>query len=1279
MDFDRNKNGDNLFEGKGETKEDKIDRLKKYDEYWNFEKNYHYNSQIDSTIADINQNYASVKKSEQIKLMKDVINQICGTAAKYLGLSWDMIGDDKYLFGFYETNGSKNHMQILIPYDFKFSALKQKLLDWFLKKKESSEGGMDATIQTKPKKPSIKVVESFVKKTSEKKSSDIIPTDVIIPYDVAFQKSLSIIKDNLHVPSIKDGKTMLFGPLGKYNASENLDSKKLFIEFSTEKRVQEVDTNASITFGCKFYIVFHNDDTFNFYFFICHKMYPQRSIFYINDQTNTLVRQRGESTNLGRIVYTSKENCMKISAKNFNVVKLFIERFCKTAYDNVLEKVLITPYRYQPLDERLIPAFEKYIFNLYTDILKTLNIKSPLLNESFIRKTARKTQKDLTAQADDAIMTVPFQSQLIKEMCIHIWGSEESKRSGELLIKDIKDVKEFMTTENWNKIPSELIYKLNRLNISEPFNEFRYFTGITKITHSTFQNLLSNVISEITLPKSVKEIDAYSFYLKDIKKVTLNEGLEKIGQGAFATTRNLESITLPSTVKYIEDESFRNSGISFIKLNEGLEEIGANAFKDTPNLKSVTIPSSVRKIGGSVFKNSAVGTNVKIAEGNEHIINVDNILYSPDGTKMLDILGSPNVIFDVKIKEGVKIIGDNIFQDTKITEIDIPDSVEEIGNGAFYGVPLKKIHFGKNLKKIGTECFRECDQIIEMNIPESIESFGDKCFMHLSKWGSEESNTRILDLSNCHNIINIGKSSFDSVGFEEIILPENPKFRSLINTFSFSKNLKKVIIPEGIKLLCQTFYCCENLEETNLPSTLEYVLKPFYSNYNLKNFEFDEIPKTWKCYYGLNKIHIKNFVVDADEEGNPKYFDDSSELDSFFGKIGNMYTNVFSTPMQDTIIDNIKFNEGIKIIPSKSFNGHYETKKILFPSSLEYIEKNAFDYLPEECEIFFKPSKRIPNIHQSAFGYIPKLTIYCDEKKYRSFKTAKKYQNIFRRVEIKLLGDYNSNTFEEGYYEQGTYDSNQFGSHNYAFKILKREFNQITTNEDEIREFRYRNFHIDNEEKCPEPIYDVKFEGYEEVPTEQLPNNISNLDIKNKLNEIKIDDKKSLKELMVNIINPTGEEMYKPKVKVIYKDSNEIVFNLSRNSLYNYRRNYLKTPIEILFILSYDGKFTESFEDTEIPRLLKQEKKKLESYERYHQREMIRNQRETEKYLEKRRKQNERENLRQQRELEKIRLKEENRKQREMRRQMKNAPSEEIQHTNEYKRFDFDSTKFLKS
>ena len=1431
MDFDRNKNGVNLFEGKGETKEDKIDRLKKYDEYWNFEKNYHYNSKIDSTIADINKNYASVKKSEQIKLMKDVINQICGTAAKYIGLSWDMIGDDKYLFGFYETNGSKNHMQILIPYDFKFSALKQKLLDWFLKKKEPSEGGMDSTLQTNPKKPSIKVVESFVKKTSKKnsfdfdsskdikdtvsqklfsdikkmfgefvpsrfycegkhysrftfyheenfkvkglpnfrirridyisdkdenesievyfydggspvewsemsvntqknlargmrknlddkfyvpvclkesftskvskkKSSDVIPTDIIIPYDVAFQKSLSIIKDNLGVPSIKDGKTMLFGPLGKYDASENLDAEKLFIKFSTDKRVK-MDTNAFnnlIDYGCTFYLVFHNDDTFNFYFFIGHNMYPQGRIFYINDQTNTLVRQRGETSNLRRIIYKSKENCMKISAKNFNVVKLFIERFCKTAYNDVLEKGLTEPYRYQHLNERVIPAFEEYIFNLYTDVLKTLNVESPLLNESFIGKTAKKKQKDLSSQADDAIMTIPFQSQLIKEMCIHIWGSEESKRRGELLIKDIKGVEEFMTNENWNKVPRELRDKLISFSgISEPFNEFRYFTGIKKINHSTFENI-NYALSEITLPESVKEIEDFSFSHHHIKKITLNEGLEKIGQYAFASTENLESITLPSTVKYIEDKAFSKSGISFIKLNEGLEEIGSIAFSETPNLKSITIPSSVRKIGGSVFKNSAVGTNVKIAEGNEHIINVDNILYSSDGTNMIDILGSCKDISDFKIKEGVKVIGDYMFQGAKITEIDIPDSVEEIGDGAFYGVPLKKIHFGKNLKKIGSECFRECSQIIEMNIPESIESFGDKCFMHLSRWGSEESGTRILDLSNCHNISNIGNHSFDSVGFEEIILPENPKFLSLDSTFCFSKNLKKVIIPEGIKALNQTFYSCQNLEETNLPSTLEYVLRPFSSNYKLKDFEFDEIPETWKYYYGLDKIHIKNFVVDADEEGNPKYFDDFSESDSFLKKMYN--SRDCSTPMKEADIDNIKFNEGIKVIPSKSFNGR-TAKKILFPSSLESIEKDAFGGISKECEIFFKPSKKMPNIHKDAFGYIYDCTVYCDEKKYRAFKTAKKYQNIFRNAEIKLLGDYSSNTFEEGYYEQGTYDSNQFGSHNYAFKILKREFKQINTNEDEIREYwrryQYRQrMNIENEEKCPEPIYEVKFDGYKEVPTEQLPNNISNLDIKNKLNEIKIGDEKSLKELMLNIINPTGEEMYKPKAKVIYKDSNEIVFNLSRYIFYNhslgYNRNnlkstkYLKKTVEILFILSYDGKFTESFEDTEIPRLIKyelkiieQEEKEHEAYEKNFQREVDRRKREEEKLREKRRKQREREERRRQRELEKIRLKEENRIQREMRKQMKNAPSEETQYTNEHRRFDFDSTRFLKS
>lgn len=1417
MDFDRNKNGNNLFESKGETKEDKIDRLKKYDEYWNFEKNYHYNSKIDSTIADINKNYTSVKKSEQIKLMKDVINQICGTAAKYIGLSWDMIGDDKYLFGFYETNGSKNHMQILIPYDFKFSALKQKLLDWFLKKKEPSEGGMDSTLQTKPKKPSIKVVESFVKKTSKKnsfdfdsskdikdtvsqklfsdikkmfgefvpsrfycegkhysrftfyheenfkvkglpnfrirridyisdkdenesievyfydggspvewsemsvntqknlargmrknlddkfyvpeclkesftskvskkKSSDITPTDIIIPYDVAFQKSLSIIKDNIGVPSIKDGQTLFFGPLGKYDASEELDSNKLFIKFSTDKRVK-MDTTAQnnmIDYGCTFYLVFHDDDTFNFYFFIGHNFYPQGRIFYINDQTNTLVRQRGETSNLRKIIYKTKENCMKISAKNFNVVKLFIDRFCKTAYNEVLEKGLTEPYRYHQIEERLIPVFEDYIFKLYTDVLKTLNVESPLINESFVKKTARKTQKDLSSQSDNSIMTVPFQSELMKEMCIHIWGSEESKQRGELLIKDIRDVEEFLTKENWEKVPFELQGKLSSYTkLSEPFNEFRYFTGIKKITKSTFMYITGS-LTEITLPESVKEIEDFSFsYNDNIRKITLNEGLEKIGQFAFQSTKCLESIIIPSTVKSIGDSAFKKSGINFIKLNEGLEEIGAKAFAETPNLKTITIPSTVREIGGSVFKCSAIGTNVKIAEGNEHIINIDNILYSSDGTKMIDILGSRRDISDFKIKDGVKVIGDNMFQGTKITEIDIPDSVEEIGNEAFYRVPLKRIHFGKNLKKIGNECFRDCSQIIEMNIPESIESFGDECFMHLSRWGSEESDSRTLDLSKCHNIRYIGSSSFDTVGFEEIILPENPKFLTLNSTFCFSENLKKVIIPEGVKEMKQTFYCCKNLEETNLPSTLEYVLNPFQLNYKLKEFVFDEIPKSWKYYSGLYNIHIKNFVVNADEEGNPKYFVDFSENDE-----------IFKTPMKEATIDNIKFNEGVKVIPSNSF-GSLNDSKVLFPSSLEIIEKNAFQRF-RNCEIFFKPSKKIPNIHKDAFGWMDGCTIFCDEKKYKSFRNAEKYKKIFRNAEIRLLGDYNSNTFEEGYYEQGTFDSNQFGSHNYAFKILKREFKTITSNDDEIREYwrryQYRQrMNIKDDEKCPEPVYEVKFNGYIEVPTNQLPDNISNLDIKNKLNEIKIGDEKSLKELLVNIINPTGEEMYKPKAKVIYKDSNEIVFNLSRLIFYNTYRNKVSTKhrsktIEILFILSYNGKFSESFEDTEIPRLEKYELKILEieekerqSYEKNFQREVKRREREEEKLREKIRKQREREDRRRQRELEKIRLKEENRRQREMKKQMKNASSEENQNTNEHRRFDFDSARFLKS
>ena len=163
------------------------------------------------------------------------------------------------------------------------------------------------------------------------------------------------------------------------------------------------------------------------------------------------------------------------------------------------------------------------------------------------------------------------------------------------------------------------------------------------------------------------------------KKVTT------IGEYAFCYSfydqmhgKNIETINLPNSIKTIEKYAFwANHSIKKINLNEGLEKIGDSAFKDT-KITSITIPSSVKEIGSDAFSSCYDLSQVTLNEGLEKI--GDRAFYL---TK----------ITSINIPSSVKEIGNGAFSGTKITSITIPSSVKEIGNNAFAGFysRLKKI------------------------------------------------------------------------------------------------------------------------------------------------------------------------------------------------------------------------------------------------------------------------------------------------------------------------------------------------------------------------------------------------------------------------------------------------------------------------------------------------------------------------------------------------------------------------------------------------------------
>ncbi len=87
--------------------------------------------------------------------------------------------------------------------------------------------------------------------------------------------------------------------------------------------------------------------------------------------------------------------------------------------------------------------------------------------------------------------------------------------------------------------------------------------------------------------------------------VKLIEGIETIGNYAFAYNTNVKKVILSSDVRSL-GRGFDSSTVETVVLNEGLEQIDSRAFKSTPNLKEVVIPSTVKTIADNAFQKSGI-------------------------------------------------------------------------------------------------------------------------------------------------------------------------------------------------------------------------------------------------------------------------------------------------------------------------------------------------------------------------------------------------------------------------------------------------------------------------------------------------------------------------------------------------------------------------------------------------------------------------------------------------------------------------------------------------
>ena len=211
-------------------------------------------------------------------------------------------------------------------------------------------------------------------------------------------------------------------------------------------------------------------------------------------------------------------------------------------------------------------------------------------------------------------------------------------------------------------------------------------------------------LTEYAVKEGTKVIADNAFsgvgYSGKVKKITLPDGLYRIGQGAFAKLSNLTEINVPESVR----------------------SIGYGAFAATGYDVAANYTDGGLYIGNwLVAVENAVRTSFTVKDGTVGVADGKDTSLFPSRAQKATQLSLPS---------SLKYIGTRSFARLRITELQLPVGLQTLGEGAFASCSwLKTVNLGDcaELESIGAQAFTNA-AITEITIPAGVVSVGELVF-----------------------------------------------------------------------------------------------------------------------------------------------------------------------------------------------------------------------------------------------------------------------------------------------------------------------------------------------------------------------------------------------------------------------------------------------------------------------------------------------------------------------------------------------------------------------
>ena len=151
--------------------------------------------------------------------------------------------------------------------------------------------------------------------------------------------------------------------------------------------------------------------------------------------------------------------------------------------------------------------------------------------------------------------------------------------------------------------------------------------------------------------KPVRKLGSSAFAEENITSVTLEEGIERIGQSAFAQCKKLESVTLPNSLRNIDLAAFNECGaLRQIYIPAGVKELDTWVFLDCTALEVVVIEGELEMLDRESFKGCSA-LKVIYLPGTLKDISID-ALYGCDALEEIHFDGTADEFLGIDFNIG---------------------------------------------------------------------------------------------------------------------------------------------------------------------------------------------------------------------------------------------------------------------------------------------------------------------------------------------------------------------------------------------------------------------------------------------------------------------------------------------------------------------------------------------------------------------------------------------------------------------------------------------------